>query len=302
MLYSFIIYIISSLFFSLSPLISPAQANFNYGEIIKINQSNYFLEKKKNIIEPDISASSALVLDVNKDVIILEKNSDQVWPIASISKLMSVLVLLEDFSLDFEDYYKITSSDRRVGGRDYLFVGDEVKVADLLALSLIPSDNTAVVALISYLGLTEDEFVVFMNNKAEDIGLSNTNFKDATGLSSGNVSTARDVSLLIKKSFTKSEIVALVKKYNYTFTTKKGRAFTVVSTNELLNRNRFDDNIEIIGGKTGYNELAGYCLGIKFFLSPNQEFVSVVLNSSSSKNRFNDTQKIIEETKNFYNN
>ncbi len=110
------------------------------------------------------------------------------------------------------------------------------------------------------------------------------------------------MALLIKKSFTKLEILSLVKKYNYTFTTKKGRSFTVVSTNELLNRNRLDDNIEIIGGKTGYNELAGYCLGIKFFLGSNQEFVSVVFNSSSSKNRFNDTQKIIEETKNFYNN
>lgn len=300
MLNYFLIHFLSLLIFKNSIFSEINYLKVDYGEVVKIAESQYFSQKIKQINQSEISASSAVVMDVKKNVFILEKNSDQVWPIASISKLMSAFVILEDFDLELDEYYKIKGSDRRLGGRDYLFTGDEVKNKDLLALSLIASDNTAMAALISSLGLSENEFVVLMNDKAEALNLNNTKFKDATGLNSNNVSTAKEVSILIKKSFENQEILNLVQEYNYKFFTKQGKLKNIYSTNELLNSFNENNNLKIIGGKTGYNDLAGYCLGAKFITDNNQEFISVVLNASTLKNRFSDTKKIAQEIYNFY--
>lgn len=300
---SFFIYLISFLFFSGNFFSLPNLSEFNYGDPEKIENSQYFLDKINKLNIPEISASSAVVMDMQKNIFILEKNPDQVWPIASISKLMSALVLLDDLSLDLNNYYKIKNEDRRVGGKDYLFLGEEVKNEDLLALSLIASDNTAIVALISSAGLTEDQFVELMNEKAKKLNLKDTFFYDATGLNPGNVSTAREVSFLIRESFGRPEIVNLIKNYNYSITTKQGKVKKIYSTNELLNDSSDlqKNNIEVIGGKTGFNDLSGYCLGVKFSIN-NKEFISVVLNSVALKNRFIDTEKLIYGVYDFYNN
>jgi len=296
----FLIHFISFIFFKSGFFSEMDWPKIDYGEIVKISESQYYSQKINQIDQLEISASSAVVMDVKKNIFILEKNSDQVWPIASISKLMSTLIITEDFDLDLEEYYKIKESDRRLGGRDYLFIGDEVKNKDLLALSLIASDNTAVVALISSLGLSEDDFVNLMNKKSEELGLKSTNFKDATGLSPYNVSTAKEVSFLIKRAFTNSEILDLVNNYNYKFFTKQGRVKNIYSTNELLNNFSDNEQLQIIGGKTGYNDLAGYCFGAQFTINNNQEFISVVLNASTLKNRFSDTKKLAQEIYNSY--
>ncbi len=204
---------------------------------------------------------------------------------------MSVLVLLEDLHINLDDTYVIKTSDHRNGGRDNLFKGDEVKNYDLLALALIPSDNTAVIALISSAGLSEDDFVVLMNNKAKELGLKNTVFYDATGLNSDNVSTAKEVAYLLKKALSNKTIAELTKNYTYKVTTIQGREKNVKSTNELLN---YNDKVEVIGGKTGFNDLAGYCLGTQFIFN-NQKYISVVLNASSLNNRFNDTVKLVNK-------
>lgn len=273
----------------------------DYGQVNKIIQSDYFLEIKNNLSYPQISASSFAVLDLNSNNFILEKEADKVWPIASISKLMSALVLLEDFDIDLDSIYKIKKEDRRVGGRDYLFLGDEVKKYDLLALALIASDNTAISALVSSTGLEESDFIDLMNKKSRSLGLRDTFFNDPTGLSSKNISTAKEVAILIKEAFKKEEIINLVAREEYKFTTEQGRTRSIVSTNELLYSSS-NNNIKIIGGKTGYIELSGYCLGTKFSFNNNQEFISVILNATTLKNRFADTNNILESIYSFYNN
>lgn len=301
MLSSILLSLISFLFFSTNIW---AQIDFlgsDVGEINKINQSEYFLELKNNTSYPPVSASSFAVLDLSSGDFILEKNSNNVWPIASISKLMSALVLLEDLKIDLEGYYKIKNEDRRIGGRDNLFLGDEVSNYDLLALSLIASDNTAMSSLVSSAEIDENYFVALMNKKAKSLGLLETFFDDPTGLSPKNVSTARETALLIKEAFEVREIVSLVSQKDYKLSTRQGRVRSVVSTNELLYTNG-NNSIEIIGGKTGYIESSGYCLGTKFLLNNNQEFISVILNASTLKNRFADTSKIFESLYSFYNN
>jgi len=272
-----------------------AWPDFEKGEIVNIEDSAYYADKLKPGEYPEISAKSAVVINLRNASLVYEKNSDEVWPIASISKMMSALVLLQDLNLDLEKYYTIKDSDKRNGGRQYLFTGDEVKVSDLLALSLIPSENTSVIAMISSLGLSEEEFVKKMNGKAKELGLSNTVFFDPTGLDARNVSTAKEVAVFLQRALAISEIQNLAKNYNYKFTTKQGSVRKVVSTNELLEYSFPDGyNVKVLGGKTGYNDRAGYCFGAKFVINNNQEYISVVLNASTLKNRFADTRRLLE--------
>ncbi len=270
--------------------------DFEKGKIVNIDESEYYANRLKPGEYPEISAKSAVIVDLRNGSLVFEKNPDEVWPIASISKMMSALVLMEDLNLDLEKYYIIKESDKRSGGRQYLFTGDEVKVSDLLALSLIPSENTSVIAMISSLDLSEEDFVVKMNDKAKSLGLKNTVFFDPTGLDSRNVSTAKEVAVFLQKALAIKEIQDLAKNYNYKFSTKQGSVRKVVSTNELLEYTFSDGyNVKILGGKTGFNDRAGYCFGTKFVINNNQEYISVVLNASTLKNRFSDTRRLLEK-------
>lgn len=270
--------------------------DFEKGKIVNIDESEYYANRLKPGEYPEISAKSAVIVDLRNGSLVFEKNPDEVWPIASISKMMSALVLMEDLNLDLEKYYIIKESDKRSGGRQYLFTGDEVKVSDLLALSLIPSENTSVIAMISSLDLSEEDFVVKMNDKARSLGLKNTVFFDPTGLDSRNVSTAKEVAVFLQKALAIKEIQDLAKNYNYKFSTKQGSVRKVVSTNELLEYTFSDGyNVKILGGKTGFNDRAGYCFGTKFVINNNQEYISVVLNASTLKNRFSDTRRLLEK-------
>ncbi len=301
---SFLIYLITSIFFSSNILPYFSLYIPDSGDIKKIEDSFYYLEQQSKMSDLEISASSAVVFDNRKNIFVLEKNSEQVWPIASISKLVSALVLLDDLNIDLDQYYQLAENDRRFGGRDYLYTGDILKNYDLLALSLIASDNTAIVAMISSLGLSEDDFASLMNKKAINLNLKKTKFYDATGLSPKNVSTAKEVSIIIKKAFENNKIAELLQKNDYSIKTKKNREIKIISTNELL-RPTYPSNkedVKIIGGKTGYNDSAGYCLATKFSIKNNFDFISVVLNSSSLKNRFIDTRELLDQTYIFYNN
>ena len=291
------IHILNSLLFNLVPLVV-----FNdYGDVKKVWQLDSFSEKIEGIKDLDLSASSVAVFDVSSNFFPFEKEAEEARPIASISKLMATLVLV-DLDIDFDEYYKIQASDRRLGGRDYLFLGEEVKNIDLLALSLIASDNSAVIALSSSLGLSETDLVQKMNQKAQELKLYKTHFEDATGLSNNNVSTAREVAIMTAKAFENETIASLAQRYDYDFETRNGRIKKLNSTNELLLGFR-DIKIDgqVVSGKTGYNILAGYCLTLKFLSSNNKEFISVVLNSKSIKDRFRDSEKIIAEIAEIYN-
>ena len=297
MFYSVLIYIISAIFFSGSFFNFP---DFNYGHIVSAESSHYFQDKKVVLNYDGISASSFAVLNVKNNSWVLEKDSEHILPIASISKLMSLLVLLNHPDIDLEDYYTMKSEDRRVGGRDYIFPGDQVKIKDLFSLALLASDNTAVIALASYLDLSEDDLVNLMNQEVLSRGLEATSFVDATGLDSGNVSTAKETAKLIEEFYRQVDSGSLdfLNRYDYSIITKQGKSINMVSTNLLLN-GQGDDNLTIIGGKTGHNGQSGFCLGNWVSLN-NLDFIIIVLNSSTLDNRFKDTKILIDHLKYLY--
>lgn len=265
--------------------------NFDIDNNSKIIESqllkNYL--QKRNQTRPEVNSNKYIVLDVKNDIVLYEKDSLEVQPIASITKLMTALVAL-DLNPDWNKSYKITREDRREGGRIYLYLGDEVSIRDLFELSLVGSANTATFALVNSLNFSKDEYVNLMNIKAKELGMKNTFFSDVTGLSINNKSNAKDISILVREALSREEIQSVVEKSVLTIETKKGREVEVESTDKLLDE---DLGIRYLkGGKTGYLPEAGYCFAAKFE-KDNEELITVVLGADGKNDRFDDTIKLV---------
>ncbi len=237
-----------------------------------------------------VAAPRAAVLSPDGRFLFFDKDAASPQPIASITKLMTALVFLET-NPDWSANYEITRADVIEGGRLNFFPGDVVNLRDLFLTSLVASDNGAAIALTHATGLSEKEFVARMNEKAKDLRLENTSFADPIGLSSKNVSTAREVALLAKAALDHQEISEAVTLPEYRFLTQAGKEIFIESTDYLL----FDTKpgeLEALGGKTGYTEAAGYCFVGRFRGPTGQEFIAAVLNSAGKNERFRESKTI----------
>ena len=251
-----------------------------YREPIKRSEENF------NIT----NINSSLVIDAESGKVLFDKNSDTQVGIASITKLATALTFL-DLDLDLDVYYRVKHTDRVAGGRVYIYGGDEVRLRDLLHLSLVASANSATCALVGASGLSEQEFISKMNEKMKKLGLEKTFFYDAIGLDN-NVSTASEIAKLLKISLDNKDIANIVKKKKYEFETYAGKKRVVSSTDYLLQK--FPQNsIELLGGKTGFTNLAGYCFVGKFSQGGN-DVISVVLGGNTAQSRFAQTERLIE--------
>ena len=272
-----------NLILSLILLQSHGQAIINNDvKIIKFNPS-----------APAISlvADKGTVLSINDRVFFYNKNADVVQPIASITKLMTALVFLEN-NPGWDKTYTITKEDAVEGGRLNLFTGEELKIKDIFYTSLVASDNGATLALAHASGLSEAEFIRKMNEKAFALGLKKTSFVDTVGLSDNNVSTAREVALMAKEALDQKEIRKATESKEYNFSTLNGREKKIESTDYLL----FDsekNNFQVLGGKTGYTDKAGYCFVGRFKDANGREIISVVLNSNGKNERFKESKSLV---------
>ncbi|MCK4967604.1 MAG: D-alanyl-D-alanine carboxypeptidase [Candidatus Aenigmarchaeota archaeon] len=241
-----------------------------------------------------ISAKNGLVIDQKSKKILYQKNPNQSSSIASITKLMSMLVL-DELDLSPEMTVIIQDSDKEIeddGACSEIEIGEVVRVKDLLHLALISSDNDAVKALVRISGLTEQQFIQRMNQKAQTIGLSNTYFADPTGLNSDNSSTVIDLARLLTVVLEKSSIAQLINQryYSFSIVNQPERIIKVYSTDRLLDSFLNTDPYHIIGGKTGYLDEAGYCFT---FLVNNQDdhpLMIVLLGADSSQARWQEAK------------
>jgi len=240
----------------------------------------------------DLPAENGVILDCQNNSLYFAKRSDRQWPIASITKLFTAYTFLDD-NPGWETSLTIEARDKRDGGKIYLFAGDIVKVKDLFYFSLVGSDNTATAALVRSTGLSEAEFVQKMNLKIKELGLVNTRLVDAVGLKDGNISTAREVAEFACLALARPEIsrASLTKKYE--FTTQPGRIKSITSTNELL-ASFPQGGVNILGGKTGFINLAGYCFVGQFANQAGEAIVTVILGADSDSGRFALTKKLVE--------
>jgi len=244
--------------------------------------------------ETSVAARSGVVLDLQSENILFNQDANKISSIASITKLMTALVFL-DYNPGWDVIYEIKENDRRTGGKIYLYLGEKVLVRDLFHAALVGSANTATIALVHSTGMSEAEFVEKMNAKAMEIGLKNTYFSDPVGLNNYNTSTAKEVALITKTALTHQDIrqATLIKEYK--FKTQAGRAKTILTTDYLL-ENIANNGFSLIGGKTGFTVIAGYCFVGEFINEAGHEIISVVLGSWESSDRFTETEKLVKWT------
>ncbi|QQG52728.1 MAG: D-alanyl-D-alanine carboxypeptidase [Candidatus Falkowbacteria bacterium] len=241
--------------------------------------------------EKIVAADKAAVLSEDGRFLLFNKKADEPQPIASITKLMTALVFL-DTKPNWSATYQITAADNIEGGKLHLFSGDTLNLKDLFLTSLIASDNGATMALVHASGLSEEAFVLKMNEKAKALGLANSFFSEPIGLSDKDVSTAREVALLAKEALNDPDISNAVKMSEYRFQTLEGREKFIESTDYLL----FDsatNEFTPLGGKTGYTDKAGYCFVGRFQGPRGEDLIAAVLNSPGKNERFKESKQII---------
>lgn len=252
---------------------------------------------RSEVSDPEIKAEAAGVYDASSRFRLWSKNDDSVRSIASITKLMTVLVFL-DHNPGWDQTVEITESDNRVGSKAYLFLGDRLSVEDLFRTALVASDNTAITALVRSTGLSEEEFVLEMNQKAESLRLKSTTFVEPTGLDSKNQSNVRDIIRLALVAFEKPTIRQALQFSKYEFETEAAKKVIVFSTNELL-ENTDPSSPKLLAGKTGHLPEAGYCF-VGWFENNGHAIVSVVLGAPLADDRFIETQKLVKWAYNGY--
>ena len=234
-----------------------------------------------DLLDIKISAQSALAVDAESGKILYQKNASEIRPIASITKLMTALVFL-DYNPGWQKEFFTISSDRRNGNIVHLNPGEILTIKNLFYTALIASDNDAIIALVRSAGLVEEEFVAKMNAKAQDLGLKDTKFIEPTGLNYGSQSNTFDIAKLLEAALQNEEIkkVTGIDDYEFEVLNKertKTRLVKITNTDRLLN-----SYLNVIGGKTGSLEEAGYCLAVKIKGEENQEVIIIVLGSQSN--------------------
>jgi len=231
---------------------------------------------------PILTAASAAVADTASGAILWEKNADDVRSIASLTKLMSLLVIIES-GLPQDVEIELTGQDYTSLGYNNFSTGERILMRDLFATALIASDNSAMQALARTTGMGQDIFVKRMNTRAHELGLSKTTFVDTTGLSGENVSTAREVIQLAAHAFRKPDIATFAGRKTYSFTAVSGTPHTVYSTNLLLG-----GMVQVTAGKTGYVTDSGYNFVAEAVNDSEDAIIAVVLGSDSIADRFQD--------------
>jgi len=237
--------------------------------------------------EPRIRSQAALVLDQDSGEILLGKNAQSRLPIASLTKLMTAIVIL-DAELDPNELVPVTQADvdrlRRSHSR--LKVGTVLTRDELLHLALMASENRAASALANSYPGGRDAFVLAMNLKAQLLGMSGTRFDDPTGLSGRNVSTAKDLAKLVDAAHAYPKIRDYSTSTSYQV--RVGRhSMRFGNTNRLTRNSRWDIGLS----KTGYIAEAGRCLAMQMTLA-GRSVIIVLLDSWGKYTRVADAIRI----------
>ncbi|HBN83352.1 MAG TPA: D-alanyl-D-alanine carboxypeptidase [Clostridiales bacterium] len=247
----------------------------------------------KNTDVFNLKAKAVILMDAKTGMFLYEKNSEERYPIASITKIMTSIIVMDHIKegkLKYDDKVKVSEYAYSMGGSQvYLEPGEEFTVMEMMEAVEIHSANDAAVALAEKVAGSEAAFVLLMNNRAKAMGLKDTNFKDCTGLTDeGHYSTAKDIALFSAE---------LVNKYPeiLDITTIQYKEFRPGEDHiDMWNRNRLIWFYNGANGlKTGFTTAAGYCL-VGSAKRDDFQLISVVLGEPNNNTRFAETAKILD--------
>lgn len=237
---------------------------------------------------PTLAATSYILIDAKSGDVLVEENADQILPPASLTKLMTTYIAVEELQYgnirEDEDVRISVKAWKAEGSRMFIREGTNVSVMDLIRGVIIQSGNDASIALAEHISGTEEAFADVMNQYAVQLGMNNTHFNNATGLpSKGHQTTARDLSLLAKHTiFDHPDYYPIYKEKNFTYNNIKQD-----------NRNRllfWDPRVD--GLKTGHTEEAGFCL-VSSAEENGMRLIAVVMGTRSDQARARESQKLL---------
>jgi D-alanyl-D-alanine carboxypeptidase (penicillin-binding protein 5/6) len=208
----------------------------------------------------NIEARSALLMEPMSGKILYEKNADEKFAPASVTKIMTMLLTMEavdNGKITFDDKVTCSENAKKMGGSTMLLDTGEIRtVEELLKGVAIASGNDAAVALAEYLGGTETDFVSMMNKRAQELGMSNTTFKNCNGLpADGHLSTAKDIAIMSKELLKHPKVLKYTGTYMETISEGRQSPIELVNHNKLV---RFFEGCD--GLKTGFTDEAKYCI------------------------------------------
>ena len=244
---------------------------------------------------PNADVQSYILIDYDSGMVIASKNPDLMLPPASITKIMTSYLAfteLQNKTLDLKDEVLVSENAWKTGGsKMFIEVGKKVKIDDLLHGIITSSGNDASVAMAEHISGNEETFAIYMNQMADSLGMTNTNYANSTGLPNEDLyTTARDVSLLSR---------ALIKDFpkEYKLYSQREYVFNKIkqySRNKLL---YLDDSVD--GIKTGFTRKAGYCLAASAKRG-SRRLISVVLGAKSPDQRTKASKALLEYGFRFY--
>lgn len=254
-----------------------------------------FLNPKFSHGQIDINAKSALLMDYNTGEIIYSIEKDERLPPASITKIMTLLISMEALNsskINLDDQVRISeNASKAIGTTVYLDHGEIQSVENLIKAIAIRSANDAAVALAEHIGGSENAFVELMNKRANELGMKNTSFKNASGLpNEDHYSTAYDIALMSKELMKHEKAIEYLNIYMEDI--KVGKTKTSIQT--MVNTNRLIKDYNGGNGiKTGYTGEAKHCISASAKRGDLQ-LIAVLLGSESSKTRFEDAKRLLD--------
>ena len=267
----------------------------------------YFLEAKATNVEvfnnnkfhfdfstskkgPYLNLKSALLIDYSNGDVLYSKNCESQRSVASLSKLVSAMVIL-DHKLNMDSIVTISKADARNSSKSRLKRGYQLTIRDLLHASLLSSDNRAARALARATSGSIKAFAIAMNKKVRSLGLENTIFYEPSGLDKRNKSNAVEIAKILQYSYDYPLIQKITQKKNYyvKVRNKKNKKLQMVNTNLIVH-----SKYKVLAGKTGYTQAADYCLTTLVKNKKGEKLTLVVLGVPGDKLRFKEARKLID--------
>ncbi len=255
-----------------------------------VSQKYVFEESKEKLKGPYLNLKAAVLIDTDSKTIVYGKNADKQRPIASLTKLVAAMVII-DKGIDLNSTATISKEDARRSSRSRLPVGAELTLNDLMHAALMNSDNRAMRALARVTCGTIEEFTREMNLKVNRLGLTKTIFTEPTGLSPKNLSTAIEVAKILHYVLEYDYITKVTsrKRYKVKILSKKNSYRQMANTNLLVL-----SPYKVIAGKTGYIQASDYCLAAMVENMDGKCLAAVVLGVPGDKLRFKEMRKLLK--------
>lgn len=271
-------------------------------ETIKEDIKEEKKEVKEEVKEDDgliSDGKSAILIEATTGKILYEKNSHERYAPASMTKIMSMLLIMESIekgSLKWDEVLVASEYASSMGGSQiFLEPNEKMSVKDLFKAVAIGSANDATVVLAERIAGTESKFVKMMNDKVKALGLKDTNFKNAVGLDTANhYSSAYDMAFMARELVKHEKIFEFTTIYEDYLRQNTDNKFWLVNTNKLIKTYEGADGL-----KTGYTKEAGYCLTATAKKN-NMRLISTIMGSSDSKTRNNNTKTLLDYGYNSY--